>query len=204
MRTAPFTPSVTELFLPSAGKIYEHRLKMLIYKDIITGAEVLTDIYKFELIDDVIYKVKGKMVTETTDIDDAAIGGNASAEGGADEGAEASSKSGINIVLQNRLTQCYSFDKKSYKPYIKEYMKAIKDRLENDNPTEVPLFQKGCAKFVTEVIKNFKDYDLFQGEPMGDCADEGMVILLKWEDDENGDEQPYMHFFKHGLLEEKV
>ena len=64
------------------------------------------------------------MTTETSDFDDSKIGANASAEGtDADEGAEASSQSGCNIVLANRLVET-NFDKKGYSVYIKDYMKA--------------------------------------------------------------------------------
>lgn len=49
------------------------------------------------------------------------IGGNASAEGGADEAAEDSSQRGCNIVLANRLQQT-SFDKKAFQGFIKVFI----------------------------------------------------------------------------------
>jgi len=169
---------------------------MIIYKDKISGDEVLSDTYPIEkCYGDALFKVKGKMTTETTDIDDAAIGGNASAEGCGDEGGDASSVSGINIAIANRLQQCYSFDKKSFKGYIKEYMKNIMDKIDE---SEVGCFKKGCQEFVKDVITNFDDYELFQGESQNP---DGMVVFLKWEDD---GQTPYMYFFKHGMEEEKV
>lgn len=58
------------------------------------------------------------MVTETAgDIDDSAIGGNASAEEAA-EATEATSTTGCNIVLANRLVET-SYTKKDYQKYIK-------------------------------------------------------------------------------------
>lgn len=60
-----------------------------------------------------------QLTTETAgDIDDSKIGGNASAEGGEEEKAEASSVSGCNIVLANRLVQT-SYSKKDYGTHIK-------------------------------------------------------------------------------------
>lgn len=59
------------------------------------------------------------MVTETSDFDDALIGANLSAEGGGDEGATASSVSGCNIVLANRMVEVAFRDKKDYQKYIK-------------------------------------------------------------------------------------
>ena len=60
------------------------------------------------------------MTTETTQVSDAMIGGNASAEEGA-EANEDSSQSGCNIVLANRLVQT-SYAKKDYQTYIKVYI----------------------------------------------------------------------------------
>ena len=59
--------------------------------------------------------------TDTFDIDSKAIGGNASAEGGDDEGTEAASKQGVDIVLNGRLVE-YTLSKKDYMTHIKEYM----------------------------------------------------------------------------------
>ena len=45
------------------------------------------------------------------------IGGNASAEGGEDEGGEDAGQSGCNIVLAHRLVET-GFSKKDFKTYI--------------------------------------------------------------------------------------
>ena len=59
-----------------------------------------------------------QLTTEKTVVEDSMYGGNASAEGGTDEGAEDVSSSGCNIVLANRLEN-QSFDKTAFKLYIK-------------------------------------------------------------------------------------
>jgi len=61
--------------------------------------------------------------TDVIDIDESAIGGNASAEG-ADEGAEATSKQGVDVVMNSRLVE-YTLSKKDYMTYIKEYMARL-------------------------------------------------------------------------------
>lgn len=77
-----------------------------------------------------------QLTTEVAgDIDDAAIGGNASAEGGEEEKAEASSVSGCNIVLANRLQQT-TYTKKDYGTHIKvlclhAYMILVSHELQN-------------------------------------------------------------------------
>ena len=57
------------------------------------------------------------MTTEKTEITDAMIGGNASAEEAAEDCEETGTR-GVNIVLANRLQQT-SFSKKDYGTYIK-------------------------------------------------------------------------------------
>jgi len=64
------------------------------------------------------------MRTDVIDIDESAIGGNASAEGTGDEGAEAASKQGVDIVMNSRLVE-YTLNKKDYMTYIKEYMARL-------------------------------------------------------------------------------
>ena len=62
------------------------------------------------------------MVTESTEVNEAMFGGNASAEGGEDEAAGGDiSKSGCNIVLANRL-QDAGLDKKGFQTYIKVFI----------------------------------------------------------------------------------
>jgi len=167
---------------------------MIIYKDAFSEDELFSDAQPIELLNGIVYKVKGKMRTDTFAINDAAIGGNASAEGG-DEGVDVTSKQDIDIVMNSRLIE-YAMNKKDYSTYIKDYMKAVKAKLEKDNSPDKDLFMKNVQDFLKEVLANFKEYKLYCGETM---KPEGMLALLKWEE-----ETPYMYFFKHGLDAEKV
>lgn len=64
------------------------------------------------------------MTSESFQLDDKAIGGNASAEGpGDDEGADGSSTTGVNICINHKLVES-AFDKKTFKTSIAAYMKA--------------------------------------------------------------------------------
>jgi hypothetical protein len=168
---------------------------MIIYKDVFTQDELFSDAHPVELINGVVYKVKGKLRTETFDIDESAIGGNASAEGGGDEGIESTSKQGVDIVMNSRLVE-FTLNKKDYMAHIKDYMKEVKTKLEQDNSPDKDIFQKNVQEFIKDVLANFKDYQLFCGETM---KPEGMLALMKWDE-----ETPYMYFFKHGLEAEKV
>ncbi len=73
------------------------------------------------------------MVTESTEVSDAMIGGNASAEGGEEEGGASGSaaQSGCNIVVANRLVET-SFKKKEYQGHLKVRSCASVYRLSHD------------------------------------------------------------------------
>ncbi|XP_050362107.1 translationally-controlled tumor protein homolog [Nymphalis io] len=171
---------------------------MRIYKDIITGDEMFSDTYKIKLVDEVIYEVTGKLETRTQG--DVRIEGfNPSAEE-ADEGTDSATESGVDIVLNHRLVECYAFgDKKSFTLYLKDYMKKLVAKLEEKSPDQVEIFKTNMNKVMKDILSRFKDLQFFTGESM-DC--DGMVAMLEYRD--IGDvSTPIMMFFKHGLEEEK-
>ena len=90
------------------------------------GDEMFSDSFKIKLVDDVIYEVYGKQITRTQG--DVQIEGfNPSAEE-ADEGTDSACETGIDVVLNHRLSESYAFpDKKSYTLYLKDYMKKWVD-----------------------------------------------------------------------------
>ncbi|XP_023119966.1 translationally-controlled tumor protein homolog [Amphiprion ocellaris] len=170
---------------------------MIIYKCIITGDEMFSDIYKItETHDGLFIEVEGKTITRTSDdIDDSLLGGNASAEE-VQESNESSSVSGVDIVLNHKLQET-GFEKKSYTAYIKEYMKAVKAKLEETNPEKVDAFKANAPAGVKAIMGNFKNFQFFTGESMNPV---GTVGLLDYRPDEV---TPYMIFFKDGLEIEK-
>ncbi|XP_033474279.2 translationally-controlled tumor protein homolog [Epinephelus lanceolatus] len=169
---------------------------MIIYRCIISNDEMFSDIYKIKVSDNgIFFEVEGKTTTRTEDFDERLIGANASAEEVA-EGTESSSVSGVDIVLNHNLHET-GFDKKGFTAYIKEYMKAIKARLEETDPDRVKPFMAGAQDEVKKVLANFKNYQFFTGESMNP---DGMVGLLDYREDGI---TPFMLFFKDGLVEEK-
>lgn len=167
---------------------------MLLYKDVISGDELVSDAYDLKEVDDIVYEADCQLVTvkQGGDID---IGANPSAED-AEENAEEGTETVNNLVYSFRLSPT-SFDKKSYMSYIKGYMKAIKARLQESNPERVPVFEKNAIGFVKKILVNFKDYDFYIGESMDPDA---MVVLMNYREDGI---TPYMIFFKDGLVSEK-
>ncbi|KAM4558190.1 translationally-controlled tumor protein homolog [Odontesthes bonariensis] len=167
---------------------------MIIYKCIITGDEMFSDIYKISE-KTIFYEVDGKVVSRSEGIDDALIGANASAEE-AVESSESATVSGVDIVLNHKLQET-GFNKGSFKSYIKDYMKAIKNKLQETNPDRVNTFIEQAQKAVVDILKNFDNYQFFTGESMNP---EGLVAMLDYRED---GVTPYMLFFKDGLEIEK-
>nr|XP_029509156.1 translationally-controlled tumor protein homolog isoform X2 [Oncorhynchus nerka] len=98
------------------------------------------------------------MVSRTENIDDCLLGANASAEV-QDDGCESSTVSGVDIVLNHKLQET-SFTKDSYKGYIKDYMKAIKAKLEENNPDRVKPFMAGAQEEIKKIMGNMKNYQV--------------------------------------------
>jgi len=170
---------------------------MLVYKDILSGDELFSDSYPIKLVDELYYEVEGKVISTSNDIDEALIGGNKAVEPGEeDAGVDASSTTGINVVMTHKLVET-GFDKTSFKDWLKTYMKELKKRVEQKTPDRVDKFMSGMQKWAKDVLANFDNYRFYLGERLDP---EGMVILQGYRDDQT---TPYFIFFKDGLQEEK-
>jgi len=177
-------------------------VNMKIWKDIFSGDEMFSDTYRMSLVQGVVWEVIGKWETRTSD-EVQLEGANASAEEAA-EGTESSSQTGIDIVLNHRLTETSFGAKKDFLVYLKTYMKNVAAKLEEQGKgDQVDEFKKNIQPYVTELMKSFKDLMFFVGESMD--PDAMIVIAIEKEVDIGGEKQerPVMMFFKHGLEEEK-
>ncbi|KAH8815743.1 translationally controlled tumor protein [Xylogone sp. PMI_703] len=169
---------------------------MIIYKDIITGDEIISDSYDLKEIDDAVYEADCAMITlGAVDVD---TGANASAEE-ADETLEDGATQVNNVVHSFRL-QSTSFDKKSYLSHLKTYMKKVKEALKEKGADEAKItaFEKGAQAYAKKIVANFKDYDFYIGESMDP---DGMVVLMNYRED---GVTPYITVWKYGLDEMKV
>ncbi|PHH82296.1 hypothetical protein CDD83_3304 [Cordyceps sp. RAO-2017] len=170
---------------------------MIIYKDILTGDEILSDSYNLKEVDGIVYEADCAMITEeAVNVD---TGANASAEGG-DEAVEDEAVKVNNIVHSFRL-QSTQFDKKSFLTYLKGYMKAVKAALQEKNASAdtITAFEKGAQAYVKDkLLPNFKDLEFYTGETM---SPDGLVVLLNYRED---GVTPYVIVWKHGLTEMKV
>jgi len=175
---------------------------MKIFKDIFSGDELFSDTYKMTLVKDVVYEVVGKWETRSSD-EVQLEGANASAEE-ADEGTEGTTQTGVDIVLNHRLTETGFGKKGDYAAYLKTYMKSIVKKLEEDGKgDQVDIFKANIQPYIAELLKSWKDLMFFMGESMD--GDAMTVIGIEKEVEIAGEKQerPVLIFFKHGLVEEK-
>lgn len=167
---------------------------MIIYKDVISGDELLSDAYPINEVDGAVLEANCDLVTvKEGDVD---IGANPSAEEG-DEALEDGAQTVNNIVYSFRLQQT-QFDKKSFTTYIKGYMKKVKAYLAEHDPESVEAFEKGATSYVKKVLGSFKDWDFYTGESMDP---DGMIILLNYREDGT---TPFVAIWKHGVKAEKI
>ncbi|KAH7262636.1 translationally controlled tumor protein [Fusarium tricinctum] len=170
---------------------------MLIYKDILTGDELISDSYDLKEVDGIVYEADCAMIEEGgVNVD---IGANASAEEAAEDLDDQVTK--VNNIVSSFRLQSTTFDKKSYLTYLKGYMKAVKAALQEKNADAetITAFEKGAQAFVKNtILANFKDYEFYTGESMNP---DGMVVLLNYRED---GVTPYIIVWKHGVTEMKV
>lgn len=170
---------------------------MRIYKDILTGAEVVCDNdIPFEVVGDIAYVVKGRYI----DVGGEDYGISANADEDADEGATGEVAEGkqrvVDVPHNNRYTET-SYDKASYMAHIKGYMKALLEKIEGDDAKKA--FQTAAAAFVKTVLKEIDDYQFFIPEGNDEDPDNGMIVLCKWDG-----ETPMFYYWKDGLKGERV
>ncbi|VEU24144.1 DEKNAAC105389 [Brettanomyces naardenensis] len=170
---------------------------MLIYKDIFSDDELLSDAYDVtEVAGGAVVEANCQLV-QVKDGADVDIGANPSAEAGEDDVDDGTTETVNNVVYSFNL-QPTTFDKKSFMVYIKSYMKKVKAYLNEHDPDQVEVFEKGATAYVKKVLKSFKDWEFYTGESMDPDA---MVVLLNYREDGT---TPFVAIWKHGTKQEKI
>ncbi|RKF80552.1 Translationally-controlled tumor protein-like protein [Golovinomyces cichoracearum] len=169
---------------------------MIIYKDIITNDEILSDSYLLKEVDGIVYECDCAMINlKGPSVN---IGANPSAEE-ATEDLDESAQTVNNVVNSFRL-QSLSFDKKTYLQHLKSYVKMVKDKMTANGASKEDInnFVTNAQSYVKKIIANFKDYEFYTGESLDP---DGMVILLNYRNDGI---TPYVTVWKDGLVPIKV
>lgn len=179
---------------------------MKVFKCVISSNEMFSDSCPYK-IEGGFYVVKGKYVSRVHgEVDDSMFGGNASAEGGGDDGgSEAERESGIDVILDHRMKETVFGTKKEYTAYMKVYVKAIFKILEGSGKTqeEIDALKADTTASYKSVLANFKEYQFFTGESLDP---DGHIAMLDWKDEEVDGKTvstPFVYYYVAGLLEEK-
>ncbi|KAJ7955114.1 Translationally-controlled tumor protein-like [Quillaja saponaria] len=166
---------------------------MLVYQDLLTGDELLSDSFPYKEIENgILWEVEGKWVVQgAVDFD---IGANPSAEGGEDEGVDDAVVKVVDIVDTFRLQEQPPYDKKQFVTYIKRYIKLLTPKLEAEKQEHFKKHIEGATKFL---LAKLKDLQFFVGESMHDDA---TVVFAYYKD---GATDPTFIYFALALKEVK-
>ncbi|KAF9604919.1 hypothetical protein IFM89_011286 [Coptis chinensis] len=162
---------------------------MLVYQDLLTGDELLSDSFPYKEIENGMlweWVVKGAV-----DFD---IGANPSAEGGDEEGVDDTAVKVVDIVDTFRLQEQPAFDKKQFVTYMKRYIKLLTPKLEGEKQEE---FKKNIEGATKSLLPKIRELQFFVGESMHDDA--SMVFAYYRE----GATDPTFLYFAHALKEIK-
>ncbi|XP_058743345.1 translationally-controlled tumor protein homolog [Vicia villosa] len=167
---------------------------MLVYQDLLTGDELLSDSFPYKEIENgLLWEVEGKWVVQgAVDVD---IGANPSAEGGGeDEGVDDQAVKVVDIVDTFRLQEQPAFDKKQFVNFMKRYIKLLTPKLEAEKQEIFKKHVEGATKFL---LPKLKDLQFFVGESM---HDDGSLVFAYYKD---GATDPTFIYFAYGLKEIK-
>lgn len=178
---------------------------MIIYKDIVSGDEVLADTFKITEAGPVLWECDCKKYLKSTNEDFELEGANPSAEGGDEEGGEGEKIMVHDIEDQFRLVWLKTEEglkpsKDAFKSHLKNYMKKVLTKLQEKGAPEATIneFKTGAPAAVKKILGNYDNYDVLMGQSMDGDA---MHILIDFRDD---GVTPYATLWKHGLEEMKV
>ncbi|KAL3479714.1 Mss4-like protein [Aspergillus californicus] len=178
---------------------------MIIYKDIISGDEILSDTFNLKVVDNVFYEADCRKYLKKKNQDVQLEGANPSAEEAEDGGEEGEEVMVHDIEDQFRLVWLKPEDnlkpsKKDYQAHIKGYMKRVLTKLtEKGAPKEqIDEFKTNAPAAVKKILGNWDNYDVLMGESTNGDA---MYVLIDFRED---GVTPFATVWKHGLVEEKV
>ncbi|KAL4271919.1 hypothetical protein GQ457_13G024440 [Hibiscus cannabinus] len=167
---------------------------MLVYQDLISGDELLSDSFPYKEIENgMLWEVEGKWVVQgAVDVD---IGANPSAEGADDdEGVDDQAVKVVDIVDTFRLQEQPSFDKKQFVANMKKFIKNLTPKLDAEKQESFKKNIEGAIKFL---LTKLKDLQFFVGESM---HDDGCLVFAYYKD---GATDPTFLYFPYALKEVK-
>ncbi|KAH9683480.1 translationally-controlled tumor protein-like [Citrus sinensis] len=149
---------------------------MLVYQDLLTGDELLSDSFPYkETENGILWEVEGKWVVQgAVDVD---IGANPSAEGAdEDEGVDDQAVKVVDIVDTFRLQEQPAFDKKQFVTYMKRFIKLLTPKLSEERQEIFKKNIEGATKFL---LSKLSDLQFFVGESM---HDDGCLVFAYYKE----------------------
>lgn len=179
---------------------------MIVYRDLISDDEMLSDAFKLLPVSDSDGAViEGLMMVESKNIvksdGDIDVGcGNAFGSGGEEEGggADSSVQTVNNVIDSFQYTETQVGGVNDFKSWIKEYMNAVVLKLrEKGKPKEeIQAFKAQAVNVAKFLIKNFSDVQFYLGPSFNS---ESMVFSIYPE----GAVTPNFYYIMGGLNAEK-
>lgn len=177
---------------------------MIVYRDIISGDEMLSDAFKLEEVFDAEgNKIEGLMSCESKNITkgggDVDIGcGNSFGGTGEDEGVDNTAETVNNVVDGFQYTETQIGTAMDFKNWIKEYMNAVvlKLRAAGKPKEDIQKFKATAPEIAKFFIKQFSDVQFYLGPAFNP---ETMVFSIYKE----GALTPSFYYIMGGLVAEK-
>mmetsp|Transcript_46904 Transcript_46904/g.34341 ORF Transcript_46904/g.34341 Transcript_46904/m.34341 type:complete len:181 (+) Transcript_46904:39-581(+) len=179
---------------------------MIVYRDIITGDEVLSDAFPLrQVVDSEGNVVEGLMYCESKNIvknsDDVDVGcGNAFGSGGEEDdgGVDNTAQTVNNVIDGFQYTETQIGGANDFKAWIKDYMNAVVTKLrEKGKPKEeIQAFKAQAPNIAKYFLKNFSDLQFYLGPSFNS---ESMVFSLYPE----GSLTPNFYYIMGGVDAEK-
>ncbi|KAJ4462916.1 putative cytoplasmic protein [Paratrimastix pyriformis] len=163
---------------------------MIVYKDIFSGDEMLSDSFPATETDAFLEVESANITVGDEQIN---IGANP-AEGEVEEGPEAQR---VNNIVHGFKLHETSFAKPDYLKALKDYMMRVKAYLQEKTPDRVAPFMAAAKVAAANIVANFADYTFYTGESYEQTA---MIVLSKFVGEAT---TPTFFFWKDGLRQDK-
>lgn len=179
---------------------------MIVYRDIISGDEMLSDAFPLKpVLDENGEVVEGLMYCESRNIQkgggDIDIGcGNSFGGGGGedDAGVDDTVQTVNNVIDSFQYTETQVGGVGDFKAWIKEYMNAVRQKMRESGKEreQIQAFMGQAPNIAKYLLKNFADLQFY----LGPAFDPTTMVFARYAD---GATTPNFYFIMGGFVQEK-
>lgn len=149
---------------------------MEVFSYICTGDKMFHDIFKMELIDEVVYEVYGNCARRGSDeiqTLDSIIINSTCHDDTTDEPVEIH----VNVALTSHLIEAFAFqNKKLFTDHFQNYLKKLIRKLEDKSPDHIEVSNINIDEYIKTLLERFKELKFFIDESM---RLDGMVAICE-------------------------